>query len=359
MIGQDTPRSHVSTLDFTRGHGCTTTEAPKRFIALIKCNYLFPSKRLSGVAEIELFMNPRPFLRVALLFSLTALAAAQNQVPRSPEATPSVQATPTPLPQNANDYIRQVIQNELTQQENDHSHFRYFLHREDDKGSQDRDVIETREGSLSRTLLKFGRPLTTEEREQDDERIQKQLSDPSERAKHLKREREDADKAKQMLKAIPDAFIFKYGSEENGLVGVTFTPNPHYNAPNRELQVFRSLGGTIWIDRANSRMARIEGSLFEDVSFGLGLLGRLNKGGTFLVVQKQVAPAHWEPVSMDINITGRAVIFKTINVKQRQRFTEFRRVSDSLTLAQAYEMLKKDPNPVSADNHAAVHPPQD
>src|SRR5437899_3618608 len=268
MIGQETPRSRVSTLDFRRGHGCTTTEAPERFLSLIKCNYLFSSKRLSGVAEIELFMNPRPFLRLALLFSLTALAAAQNQSSRPQETAPAAVTTPTPLPQNANEYMRQVIQNELAQQEIDHSHWRYFLHREDDKGSQDRDVIETGEGSLSRTLLKFGRPLTTEERAQDDERMKRQLSDPSERAKHLKREHEDGEKAKQMLKAISDAFIFKYGGEQDGLVALPFTPNPHYNAPNRELQVFRSLGGTIWVDRASSRLARVEGSLFEDVSFG-------------------------------------------------------------------------------------------
>lgn len=292
---------------------------------------------------------------------MAAVAVAQNQPPR-PQETPSPQLAPTappaaqePLPQNANEYIRQAVEHELAEQDRDHSHWRYSLHREDDKGSQDRDVVETGEGSLSRTLLKFGRPLTAEEREQDEARMRRQMSDPGERAKHAKRERDDAEKAKNMLKAIPDAFIFQYDGEEDGSVRLTFIPNPHYSAPNRELQLFHSLHGKIWIDRAGKRLARVEGALFEDVTFGLGLLGRLNKGGTFKVVQQQVAPEHWEVVALDINISGHAVIFKTINVRHRQRLSDFQRVSDSLTLHQAYEMLQ-NPNPVSANNHPSVRP---
>lgn len=312
-------------------------------------------------------MNSRHLLHAILVCFLAVASVAQNHLPRPQETstpTPAVQqpppaATPAPLeplPQDANQYVRQIVERELAEQERDDSHWRYSLHREDDKGSQDRDVIETGEGSLSRTLLKFGRPLTADERAQDEARMRRQISDPAERAKHAKRERDDAQKAKNMLKAIPDAFIFQYDGEEDGLVRLAFTPNPHYNAPNRELQVFHSLRGKLWTNRAASRLARVEGSLFEDVTFGFGLLGRLNKGGSFMVVQQQVAPAHWEIVSLEIKMTGHAVIFKTINVRQLQRLTDFLRVSNSLTLRQAFEILQKEPNPVSAGTHAALNP---
>jgi hypothetical protein len=311
-------------------------------------------------------MNSWRLLHSIVVFSIaTALAGAQNQASHPPEGAPTQtqQAAPgaqpaapqEPLPQNANDYIRQAVEHELAEQDRDHSHWRYSLHREDDKGTQDRDVIETAEGSLSRTLLKFGRPLTTEEREQDEARMNKQISDPAESARHNKRDKDDAEKGKTMLKAIPDAFIFQYDGEEDGSVRLTFTPNPRYNAPSRELQVFHALRGKIWIDRAQKRLARVEGSLFEDVTFGLGLLGRLNKGGTFTVTQQQVGPQHWEAVAVEINISGHAVIFKTINVKHRERHSDYQRVSDSLTLHQAYDMLH-NPNPVSAGANASSTP---
>src|SRR6478735_8555988 len=242
------------------------------------------------------------------------------------------------------------LKHQLDADATDHSHWRYHIHREDDKGSQDRDVIDTKDGQIARTLLINGQRLTAEQRAADEARMKKLVEDAGERAKRDKRAKEDEDKGVQMFKAIPDAFIFKYQGSENGQVRLSFFPNPHYNAPSRELQVFRSLSGTMWIDRAELRLARLDGSLFEDVTFGWGLLGRLNKGGTFSVTQSRVAEDHWEIVSLDVKMSGHAVIFKSINVKQLQRLSGFRRVNDNLTISEAYQLLEKGEGPVSAQN---------
>src|SRR5215470_204936 len=165
-------------------------------------------------------MNPR-YLLQALVFSyaMLAAAAAQNQVSvPTPAARPQNQApSPTqmapasaPLPQDANQYVRQAIQHELAEQDRDHTHWRYRFHREDEKSSYDRDVIETSEGNMARTVLWNGEPLTPELRQKDNERLQKLLRDPGERAKHIKREKEDSEKARQMLNAVPEAFLFRY-----------------------------------------------------------------------------------------------------------------------------------------------------
>jgi hypothetical protein len=284
--------------------------------------------------------------RVAMLLFFVCLCIAlrgQN----TPDALPA-------LPKDPNQLVGDAIKHQIEADAADHSHWRYHIHREDDRGSQDRDVIDTKEGQLARTLLINGQPLTAEQRAADEARMKKLVEDPSERAKRDKRAKEDEDKGVQMFKAIPDAFIFKYEGAENGQVRLSFFPNPHYNAPTRELQVFRSLSGMIWIDRAALRMSRLDGSLFEDVTFGWGLLGRLNKGGTFSVRQSRVGDDHWEIVALDVKMAGHAVIFKTINVKQLQRLTEFHRISDSMTISQAYQLLEKDSSTVSAENQGSM-----
>jgi len=302
-------------------------------------------------------MNSRHLIQaVVLLLVIAPFAVAQNQ---PPALQPREGPTLTPLPQDTNQYVRLAIDHELTEQERDHSHWRYSLHREDNKGNQDRDVIETSEGSLSRTLLKWGRPLNAEEREADNARMQKQISDPEERAKHAKREKKDAEKARQMLRSIPEAFIFSYAGEQDGQVFLTFVPNPHFEPFSLELKIFRSLRGRLWVDRNSTRLAAMDGELFEDVNFGWGLLGHLNRGGTFKVARRDVGEGNWEIVSEEINMNGRAAIFKTITEKQKQSLSDFRRVPDSLTLTQAYELLSKGPNPVAAINdHAEVRRPQ-
>ncbi|HEX4604148.1 MAG TPA: hypothetical protein VH724_09160 [Candidatus Angelobacter sp.] len=301
--------------------------------------------------------NLRPLWRAICLFSASvvfsasvALAAAQDHPATPADSLP-------PLPQDATQYVKETIHRELDSDINDHSHWRFRIHREDDKGTQDRDVIDTKEGQIARTLFINGQPLTPEVRAADEARMKKLVEDASERAKRTKRAKDDEDKLTQMLKAIPDAFIFKYDGAESGQVRLSFFPNPHYSAPTRELQVFRSLSGKMWIDRAAGRLSRMDGSLFEDVTFGWGLLGRLNKGGTFSVMQKHVGDAHWEIVALDVKMTGHAVIFKSINVKQLQRMTDFRRVKDDLTIAEAYQMLQKDEHPVSAENQSMADKP--
>ena len=296
-------------------------------------------------------MSPRRFLwHILFIFSATNLIFALQQ-----GRAPTSEAPPPPLPQDANRYLREVVKHELAAQTNDHTHWRYHIHREDEKGSQDRDVIDTKDGQLARTVLINGKPLTPDQRASDEARMKKLVEDPAERAKREKRAKDDDDKLTQMFKAIPDAFIFKYDGEENGQVRLTFFPNPHYEPPNRELQVFRALSGKMWVDRSASRLTRMDGTLFEDVTFGWGLLGRLNKGGTFSVQQRNVGDDHWEVVSLDVKMSGHAIIFKTINVKQYQRLTDFHRVRDDLTMAQAYQLLQqKDDTAVSAESQAST-----
>src|SRR5579864_744713 len=267
-------------------------------------------------------MHPGPlFAAMVLMGAISPVALPQNSSATAP-VRESQEATsqPPPLPSDPNQFVHQAIRHELEEQDHDQTLWRYRLHREDDKNNVDRDVIETHEG-----------------------RMQQQISDPDERARHEKREKEDGVKARQMLSLIPEAFNFRYAGEENGLVKLAFVPNPHFDPPNFEAKVYKSLKGILWIERDSMRLAGIDGTLFEDVNFGWGLLGHLNKGGTFCVRQKDVGDGHWDVVSEEVNMVGRAVIFKTITRKQKQSRTDWRRVPDSITIQQAYQMLERDP----------------
>lgn len=256
----------------------------------------------------------------------------------------------TSLPTDPNQFVRQMVENELKAEADDHSHWMYRLHKEDEKGAQDRQVIETKDGSLAKTLLINGQPLTPEQRTNDEDRMKKLVSDPEERAKRERRAKQDEDKARQLLKAIPDAFIFKYDGQDGELTRLTFAPNPNYSPPTRELTVYHAMKGKAWVDGNAGRLAMIEGQLTEDVNFGWGLLGHLDKGGTFKVVQKNVGENHWDTVLLDLNMQGRAVIFKTLTVKQKQILSDFKRVPDDLSISQAYNMLQQKDRAVAAVN---------
>ena len=254
------------------------------------------------------------------------------------------------LPKDATKFVRQMVQHELDAEDKDHTLWRYRIHKEDENTAQDRDVIQTKEGSLARTLLINGQPLTPEQRSKDEERMKKLVDDPAERARREKRAKQDEQKARELLKAIPDAFIFQYDGMDGELTRLSFSPNPHYSPPTRELMVYHAMTGKLWVDRPAMRLAMIEGRLTEEVKFGWGLLGHLDKGGTFKVVQKNVGDNHWDTVYLDVNMQGRAIIFKNINVKEKEVFSDFRRVPDDLSMARAYEMLQERSGSVASRN---------
>jgi hypothetical protein len=53
-------------------------------------------------------------------------------------------------------------------------------------------------------------------------------------------------------------------------------------------------------------------------------------------------------------MSGHALFFKNINVKQHEVKSEYRRMPDDLTMAQAYQLLEKDKGAVSATATPAV-----
>lgn len=103
--------------------------------------------------------------------------------------------------------------------------------------------------------------------------------------------------------------------------------------------MFHAMEGTIWVDSKQNRLAEIDGHLTQEVKFGAGFLGHLDKGGQFHVKQEEVAPGFWELTSLNVQINGKALFFKAIAVRQKYSRSNFKQVSDTLTVAQGAETL--------------------
>jgi len=277
-------------------------------------------------------MVPSP-LRARVLLAASLLASCMT-----------VTAAHAQSQANAQQLVKDVVFNELKATKDDNTHWMYFSNETAADGRQFREVVETKDGVIYRVMGVEGRPLSAEERNQEDQRIQKLLKNPGEQKKQQKARDEDARKAKEMLEMLPTAFIWKIQGEGESTVRLSFTPNPNFDPPTRETKVFHNMEGTMVVDRRQKRMKLLSGRLANDVEFGGGFFGRLKKGGTFLVEQTDVGGGHWQPVLTDVHITGRALFFKTIKEQQHEICSKFHRVPDSLSLSQAAEMLIKNPN---------------
>jgi hypothetical protein len=101
--------------------------------------------------------------------------------------------------------------------------------------------------------------------------------------------------------------------------------------------------GTVLVDAEQRRLSAIDGKLTSEVKFFGGLFGHLEKGGTFNVEQKEVSPQIWEVSVMHVHMSGKALLFKTIDVQEDETYSDFKSVPPDTSLEQAAQRLKNTP----------------
>ena len=287
-------------------------------------------------------------------FMAIALAAAFAQ--QMPPATNGALQPPQQHSFNPDDLVRRAVANQIKSGDDDVS-LMFRVRRQTPKGVQTREYVETAEGTAGMLVAVNDQPVSPVQRQQEFARLEQLLRNPGELRKKQKQQKEDSDRVTRMVQALPDAFRYQYeGTEEvNGLqlVRLRFQPNPEFDPPSREQQVFTGMDGFLLIEPHQARIARIDGTLFKDVGFGWGILGHLDRGGRFVVVQGPVANGYWTATHMQLSFTGKALFFKSINIQETEDSSDFRRVPGHMTFAQGVEMLKKQRNGVVAENESS------
>jgi hypothetical protein len=244
---------------------------------------------------------------------------------------------------SANDLARRVVENELRAEDQDKSHWMFRIEtRTPDSGSEVDEVIQTSKGELQLPLLINGHPPARTEQQKAESRIQQLMNNPAAAQKSRKEKSDDYSRSHRMLKMLPEAFIYSYGTRQGDRVQLNFKPNPRFRSHSFEEEVFHAMDGSLWVDEKENRLAEMTGHLTNGVKFLGGLLGHLDKGGSFEVKQEPVLPGYWELTVLNVHMTGRAVFFKTISEQQQFYRSEFKLVPNNLTLSQADEMLQKE-----------------
>jgi len=198
-------------------------------------------------------------------------------------------------------------------------------------------VIETVDGPVRHLLAVDSHPPTQAEIKEEDDRHQELLKNPSGR-RAIRKQRDDDDKTmEELLRIIPDVFVFEDQGKEGESERIAFHPNPGFKPKTYEQRVLHALDGIVFIDLHEKRIARLSGSLETRVKFGYGLIGHVEQGGTIEITRVNLSPGVWKTSAEKIDIDGRIVMFKTINKHQDESRTGFEPVAPDTTFAQALD----------------------
>ena len=88
-----------------------------------------------------------------------------------------------------------------------------------------------------------------------------------------------------------------------------FTPNPNYPPHGDATDWLTHARATAWIDPQAAQVVSVHATILRDISIGGGVLGKIYRGGEFIMEQAPVAPNIWEPTLYQYDISGRKFLF--------------------------------------------------
>jgi hypothetical protein len=270
----------------------------------------------------------RPFPAALLLAAaLYAPAGAQGQT--------------NPDPQKI---VRDASWNELHAPKAGRS-FSYRQHKVDPKGSFVKEIVETKDGDVARLVEKDGKPLPSDEERAELDRLNNLLAHPEIQEHRHKKEQEDSARGDEMVRMLPDAFLFTLEGTVEGPSGpcwrLSFKPNPNFTPPDREGEVYHGMVGELWVDQNQQRLVKIDAHLIQDVNFGWGVLGKLYKGGSILVENADVGYHHWETTHMKLNLQGKILMMKSVDFSTTEDFSAFKAQPQELSYQEAIHLLQQ------------------
>src|SRR5260370_25441524 len=183
-----------------------------------------------------------------LVLAVVLSAAAANSA--------ACQTSAKPQALSAGDLIKAVVANELAEREQPRR-WEYDVEKKENQQILTGEQIETKDGPLFRLTSIDHKPLSDEQRQQENARINALLLDPGAQSTVKKQYDADEQQLEKLMRLMPNAFLYDYDGVEGNLVRIKFRPNPNYNAPSYEARALHAMAGTILIDGKQKRLAKV------------------------------------------------------------------------------------------------------
>jgi hypothetical protein len=204
---------------------------------------------------------------------------------------------------------------------------------------KDYDVFYIGDEQALHLLAKDGKPLTGDEKKDEDDKFNKQYDklkkkqaelagDPK---KQAKQEEEDEAQLSDFLRAELFTNPRRETFRGHEVIAFDVNGNPDYKPKKRIDSIIQKLSGTMRVDEQAREIVRLEAHFAESVKIGGGLVASLAKGSNFVFEQEKINEEVWLPSYAEVHFAGRIVFVK---LKQNfvDRFTDYKKFRSGAAL---------------------------
>jgi hypothetical protein len=234
--------------------------------------------------------------------------------------------------QDAKQLVEQVVTTELTAGQADQSHWLYFEVDRKPNAQVEQWVAETPKCDLRRVLAENNRQFSDTQQRQ---KMDAFLRDTGAQAQQRKKQQDDIRQTVDLLKLLPQAFLWTTTGSHGDETTLHFKPDPHFHPPNREAKILSGVEGDLELNAAQHRIVSLKGKLVHDVKFGGGLLGDLKAGGGFDIERREISQGEWQITETHVHFEGRMLLFKSISEQEDDEKSKFKQLPAALSVDQA------------------------
>ncbi|AFL89959.1 hypothetical protein Terro_3748 [Terriglobus roseus DSM 18391] len=200
-------------------------------------------------------------------------------------------------------------------------------------------VVEVGDGMLRRLVAVDGNPLTAQQAAAEEQRLQALVANPEEYRRQGQAHKDDELHAARLLQLLPRAFLITSEGMQGDCRVFRFVPDPKFQPSTYEERVGAAMAGTVSVMEPAERLCTLQATISHPVTFGFGLIGKVEQGGNFRLERAPVKGAEWKTRSMSVHMGGKILMLKSLTKQQETVRTEIRPLGDTLTLPQGAGLL--------------------
>ena len=189
------------------------------------------------------------------------------------------------------------------------------------------------EEQFERVVERNGKPLPPAEAAKQQRKMDSFIAErKSETAAHRARRLADIQKRRQRerdaLREVPKAFDLhilrteRFGGRDTFAIGAT--PRPDYKPIDIRSRILPKFKGTLWIDKTQGQLVKVEAEALGDVSVGF-VLARLSKGSRFMFETMHVNGEVWLPRRVEAKVDARLALLKKIRTEVEIDFSDYKK----------------------------------
>jgi hypothetical protein len=154
---------------------------------------------------------------------------------------------------------------------------------------------------------------------------------PTQRTARLKKDTEDRREREAIM---DDAFaIFEPTVARREVLDgqpvlvATLAPRARAQPKTREGKWMKKFHGHIWVSESDYQIAKVEMTALDDLTIGLGIVGRVHEGSRVTFVRRKVNDDVWLPAEARMEATGRTLLFRSFKFNTITTYSDYKKWS--------------------------------